>query len=86
MKTMSNLTHKIEMVTQAFGKHERLNLDAAIKLGEILDQANDEAILMLACADIRFVTTLAQRRAVDRGLIMLSGCGANRKVSVKAVL
>lgn len=61
----------VETMTQLFGKHERLSLDAATKLGKILDQANDEAILVLAKAKIRFVTVLARRRAVDRGLVVL---------------
>lgn len=61
----------LEMMTALFSKHDKLSLDAATKLGKLLDQADNEAILVLANANVRFVTVLARRRAVDRGLVTL---------------
>ena len=70
-KMSSKAAAMLETMTTLFGKHERLSLDAATKLGKILDSADDEAILVLARANVRFVTVLARRRAVDRGLVTL---------------
>lgn len=71
-KTMSSkAAAMLETMTTLFSKYERLSLDAAAKLGKLLDQADDEAILVLANANVRFVTVLARRRAVDRGLVKL---------------
>lgn len=68
-KTMEKRT--IDMLRKEFGRLERLNPDGPIyrKLVDILDNANDEALVAIKDAKIPFVSALALNRCIRRNLI-----------------
>lgn len=68
-KTMEKRT--IDMLRKEFGRLERLNPDGPIyrKLVDILDNANDEALVAIKDARIPFVSALALNRCILRDLI-----------------
>lgn len=68
-KTMEKRT--IDMLRREFGRLERLNPDGPIyrKLADILDNANDEALVAIKDAKIPFVSALALNRCIRRNLV-----------------
>lgn len=70
-KRMSINRETIDMLRKEFGRLERLNPDGPIyrKLVDILDNANDEALVAIKDAKIPFVSTLALNRCILRNLI-----------------
>ena len=68
-KTMEKRT--IDMLRKEFGRLERLNPDGPIyrKLADILDNADDEALVAIKDARIPFVSALALNRCIRRNLV-----------------
>ena len=59
----------IEILRNQFSKHEKISMDNGDKLTKILNKADDELILALIPAKVRFVSLLAINHASRRGLI-----------------
>lgn len=66
--SLNNADLDFDMLRREFGSHATISMDSAEKLMDILDRADDAAILRLCKENIKFVTPLAQNRARSRGL------------------
>jgi len=69
------LATDIQTLCHAFAKVERMDPDGPIyaKLIDILDRADDAALIVAHKANIRFVSKLAFNRMIRRGLVGMEG-------------
>lgn len=63
-------TTELHLIAGTFGKMNGMDPDGPVyrRLCAILDNANDEALVILRAAKIKFVSSLAANRAARRGL------------------
>lgn len=59
---------RAEILRAGYNHIEKISFNAADKLLNIIKESNNEAILFLASADIKFVSVSAQLEASRRGL------------------